>query len=295
LNAGSVPRWIGFVSAHICQHTMPTILQQFLDFSWVSESSAWVGLLTLVLLEVVLGIDNIVFISILSNKLPVEQQAKARKQGLLYAVIPRMLFLGFLGVILAMQQPLFTLPFPDGHAAPGTDASRLGISGQNLVLIVGGMFLLVQAVKEIHHKLEGPAEADLAINAKGGATWRAVITQIMFMNLIFSLDSIITAVGMVKQISVMVVAVLLSTLLMIFAVEPISAFVEKHPTVKMLALAFLMLIGTNLIAEGVHIPIPKGYVYFAMAFSVGVEMLNIRSGKGKDKALKLNPGPNTLD
>ncbi|MBP7950425.1 MAG: TerC family protein [Verrucomicrobiales bacterium] len=266
------------------------------DLSWITDSGAWVGLLTLVALEVVLGIDNIVFISILSNKLPENQRAAARKKGLILAVIPRIVFLLLLGIILSLQDPLFYLPFEDpdperqAKSIANGHEGNLGLSGQNLVLIIGGLFLLVQAVREIHHKLEGPE----AVNGSGGngakaATWAAVLTQIMFMNIIFSLDSIITAIGMVKQVPVMVLAVLVSTGIMIYAVEPISRFVEKHPTVKMLALAFLLLIGTNLIAEAIHFHIPKGYVYFAMAFSVGVEMLNIRASRGKSHPVHLHP------
>jgi predicted tellurium resistance membrane protein TerC len=283
-----------FFTANL-QLSVQDLLRQFTDISWISNGSAWIGLLTLVVLEVVLGIDNIVFISILSNKLPEEQRAKARKRGLTYAVIPRLLFLAFLGVILAMKAPLFHLPVKDGHPDPSFPHPQnyLGISGQNLVLILGGLFLIVQAVKEIHHKLEGPGTEAGGSGKGGAATWGKVLTQIMFMNLIFSLDSIITAVGMVKEVPVMVLAVIISTIIMIYAVEPISKFVEKHPTVKMLALAFLLLIGTNLVGEGVHIPIPKGYVYFAMAFSVIVEMLNIRASKGA-KPVALHPGsPNT--
>ncbi len=276
---------------------MTDLLKEFADFSWITSSSAWVGLLTLVLLEVVLGIDNIVFISILSSKLPQEQQEKARQKGLIYAVIPRLLFLAFLGVILAMKKPLFEVPFiKDGHPNPDypTTNGSLGVTGQDLVLLIGGLFLILQAVREIHHKLEGPDNLNGTPSSGGAVTWGKVMMQIMFMNLIFSLDSIITAVGMVKQVQVMVLAVLISTVIMIVAVNPISRFVEKHPTVKMLALSFLLLIGTNLIAEGVHIPIPKGYVYFAMAFSVIVEMLNIRAGKAKDKPVQLHSGSSTL-
>jgi predicted tellurium resistance membrane protein TerC len=166
---------------------------------------------------------------------------------------------------------------------------KLSISGKDLVLLLGGLFLIYQAVKEIHHKLEGAEAAPGDAGKAAAATWAKVILQIMFMNVIFSLDSIITAVGMVKQVSVMVLAVILSTVIMIVAVEPISRFVEKHPTVKMLALSFLLLIGTNLVGEGLHVHIPKGYVYFAMAFSVIVEFLNIKASKGKGKPVHLHP------
>ena len=253
-------------------------LANLLDFSWVSQTSAWVGLLTLVALEVVLGIDNIVFISILSGKLPPEQQPKARKMGLILAVIPRILLLLALGWVLALERPLFTLPFPD----PGHPDQRLGISGQDLIVIVGGLFLLAKATHEIHHKLEG-AEHLEGENGAGGkppvASYAGVLAQIMALNIVFSLDSIITAIGMIpkEQVAVMIIAVLIATAIMAVSVNSVSAFVEKHPTVKMLALSFLLLIGTTLIVEGVHFHIPKGYVYFAMGFSMFVEVLNLRS------------------
>jgi predicted tellurium resistance membrane protein TerC len=267
-------------------------LKQLFDFAWITQGGAWIGLVTLVALEVVLGIDNIVFISILSNKLPAHQRLEARKKGLILAVIPRLVFLLLLGVILALKSSLFYLPFgdPGGHSDDPTGKGRLGLSGQDLVLVIGGLFLMVQAVREIHHKLEGPEDVETPGSGRG-ATVRmgAVLGQIMFMNIIFSLDSIITAIGMVKQVAVMILAVLISTWIMIYAVNPISAFVERHPTVKMLALAFLLLIGTNLIAEAAHFHIPKGYVYFAMAFSVIVEFLNIKASKGKGQPVHLHP------
>ena len=255
-------------------------LYSFLDFSWINQPSVWIGLLTLVALEVVLGIDNIVFISILTGKLPAEQQASARKRGLLLAVIPRVLFLFLLGLIIEMKRPLFYLPVPDPSGHSDHPQGWLGLTGQELVLIVGGLFLMVQAVREIHHSMEHDDERTEAQGGKDGAgraRYGAVLTQIMFMNIIFSLDSIVTAIGMVQQVSVMVLAVLIATVIMVYAVGPISLFVQRHPTVKMLALAFLMLIGTNLLSEAFHLHVPKGYVYFAMAFSVFVEMLNIRA------------------
>jgi predicted tellurium resistance membrane protein TerC len=262
-------------------------LKSLIDFSWASQPAAWIGLLTLIALEVVLGIDNIVFISILSGKLPEAQQAKARKQGLILAVIPRVIFLFFLGLILQLQKPLFYLPVDDPAGHSLHPKGWLGLNGQELVLIIGGLFLLVQAVREIHHATEPDEEkSPTEASATGGAKLRTVLTQIMFMNIIFSLDSIVTAIGMVpkEQVMVMIIAVLVSTLIMIYAVGPIGNFVQRHPTVKMLALAFLVLIGTNLLGEAFHFHIPKGYVYFAMAFSVFVEMLNIRA---KHKQTKL--------
>ncbi len=261
-------------------------LRTFLDFSWYDQPAAWIGLLTLVALEVVLGIDNIVFISILTGKLPAEQQARARRQGLILAVIPRILFLALLGLIIAMKKPLFYLPIADPSGHSEHPQGWLGLTGQELVLIVGGLFLIVQAVREIHHSMEHDdkrTEVEGEKDAKGRGKYLGVLTQIMFMNIIFSLDSIVTAIGMVKEVTVMVVAVVISTVIMIFAVGPISLFVHRHPTVKILALAFLLLIGTNLLGEAFHLHIPKGYVYFAMAFSVFVEMLNIKAKRVREK------------
>lgn len=270
-----------------------SLWQNLMDFSWISNGGAWIGLVTLVILEVVLGIDNIVFISILTGKLPEADRPAARRKGLILAVIPRIIFLLLLGLILGLEHPLFTLPIEDPQAGrltsvpPGT---QLGFSGKDLVLIIGGLFLIVQAVREIHHKIEGEHDSPNGAGPpKVAAKMGAVMIQIMLMNIIFSLDSIITAIGMVKEIPIMIIAVLISTALMIVAVNPISNFVEKHPAVKMLALAFLLLIGTNLLAESAHFHIPKGYVYFAMAFSVLVEVLNIRASTRNRAALASTP------
>lgn len=274
------------------------VIENLSDFSWVASGAAWIGLITLVVLEVVLGIDNIVFISILTGKLPEAERPAARKKGLILAVIPRLIFLLLIGVVLGLTNPVFHLPFADPHAGQGDvpAGAKVGISGKDLVLLIGGAFLIFQAVREIHHKVEGDIETHGMGVAKNAATTGGVMLQIMLMNVIFSLDSIVTAIGMVRQIAVMIIAVLLSTLLMILAVNPISNFVEKHPTVKMLALAFLLLIGFTLLVEAVHFHIPKGYVYFAMAFSVLVELLNIRVAS-RAKRLKAGaagtggPGP----
>jgi len=273
------------------------VFHSLADFSWIRDSSAWVGLITLIVLEVVLGIDNIVFISILTGKLPEADREKARRKGLILAVIPRIVFLLLLGVILGMREPLFSIPWPfgTGSAAGGhgashmTETGKLALTGQDLVLLAGGLFLIVQAVREIHHKLEGGTEGH-GKSSGGAAAMAQVMIQIMFMNVIFSLDSIITAVGMVKQVPVMIIAVLVSTLIMMLTVNPVSNFVERHPTVKILALSFLLLIGTNLLAEAAHYHIPKGYVYFAMAFSVFVETLNIKaSARRNPHPVQLNP------
>lgn len=251
--------------------------QNLFDFSWASQPSAWIGLLTLVALEIVLGIDNIVFISILAGKLPAAEQPKARKVGLILAVIPRILLLFSLGFVLKLEQPLFTLPLED-MGKPGKQS--LGISGQDLIVIVGGLFLLAKATHEIHHKLEGAENLEGSDStSKGATTYTGVLVQIMLLNIVFSLDSIITAIGMIpkEQVMVMIIAVLIATGVMAIAVNGVSAFVEKHPTVKMLALSFLLLIGMTLLIEGFHAHIPKGYVYFAMGFSVLVEMLNLKA------------------
>ncbi|GAB4453541.1 MAG: TerC family protein [Armatimonadaceae bacterium] len=270
--------------------------QSLVDFSWVSDSGAWIGLITLVALEIVLGIDNIVFISILSAKLPAEEQPKARKTGLVLAVLPRILLLLFLPFVLSLEKPLFTLPFPD----PGHPEHQLGISGQDLIVLIGGVFLLWKATNEIHHKLEGEEEQPTSSmdatgeggSRKGKPTFGGVMVQIMLLNIVFSLDSIITAIGMVpkEQVTVMVLAVLISTAVMALTVNIVSAFVEKHPTVKMLALSFLLLIGFTLVVEGIHFHIPKGYVYFAMGFSVAVETLNLLAKRGKSAPVHLR-GP----
>lgn len=273
------------------------VFHSLADFSWIRDSAAWVGLITLIVLEVVLGIDNIVFISILTGKLPEADREKARRKGLILAVIPRIVFLLLLGVILGMREPLFSIPWPfgTGSAAGGhgashmAEAGKLALTGQDLVLLAGGLFLIVQAVREIHHKLEGGTEGHDKGAARGSAMTQVMI-QIMFMNVIFSLDSIITAVGMVKQVPVMIIAVLVSTFIMMLTVNTVSNFVERHPTVKILALSFLLLIGTNLLAEAAHYHIPKGYVYFAMAFSVFVETINIKaSARRNPHPVQLNP------
>ena len=231
----------------------------------IRDPQAWIGLLTLTGLEIVLGIDNIVFISILSGKLPPEQRAKARQLGLGLAVITRVLFLMSIGLIMKMNTDLFPL-------------FGQGISGKDLVLIIGGGFLIAKATVEIHNKLEGEEHS-----AEGGSVKKvamsAVIVQILAVDLVFSIDSVVTAVGMVPYVEVMIAAVLISVAFMMVFVGKLSDFVEAHPTVKMLALAFLVLIGANLVGEGFGAHIPKGYTYFAMAFSVMVEMLNIRLRK----------------
>lgn len=227
-----------------------------------------IGFFTLLALEIVLGIDNVVFLSILSGKLPPEQQAKARKLGLALALIMRVGLLLTLSVIIAATRPLF-------------EVFGKEISGRDLILIIGGLFLLAKSTYEIHDKLEGQ-EGQAA--AKAGASFGATIVQIVLLDLVFSLDSVITAVGMVEEVSVMIAAVIVAIGIMLVSAKPIGAFVDKHPTVKILALSFLLLIGLGLLLEGLGQSIPKGYIYFAMGFSLLVESLNLRAGrKAKEK------------
>ena len=227
---------------------------------WISDPQIWVALLTLTFLEIVLGVDNIIFISILSGKLPHEQQARARRIGLLGAMITRVALLFSLAWIIRLTEPWFTV-------------FRQEISGRDLILILGGLFLLGKATYEIHDKLEGD---EGHASRKVAASFTSVIIQIMLLDIVFSLDSVITAVGMVDELWVMITAVIVAVGIMMVSAEPISAFVHRHPTVKMLALSFLLLIGLSLIAEGFDHHIPKGYIYFAMGFSVFVEMINLR-------------------
>ena len=230
---------------------------------WLLDPKIWIALITLIALEIVLGIDNVVFISILSGKLPLNQQPKARRLGLALAMITRIGLLFSLSWIIKLTSPLFTLFYQE-------------ISGRDLILIIGGLFLIAKSTHEIHQKLEGHEGQS---SERVGPSFNSVIVQILLLDIVFSLDSVITAVGMVEQVWVMVVAVIVASGFMLLFSGPISRFVERHPTVKMLALSFLLLIGMTLMAEGLDQHIPKGYVYFAMAFSVFVEMLNLRLSK----------------
>jgi len=229
---------------------------------WLSDPNAWIGLLTLTVLEIVLGIDNIIFISILAGKLPEDQRAKARRLGLLGAFVTRILLLLSIAWVVRLTTPLFTV-------------ASVGVSGRGLILILGGVFLIGKATHEIHAKVEGGEHGETAKQA--ARSLAAVVAQIMVIDIVFSLDSVITAVGMVDQVSIMIAANVIALGIMLVASGPISRFVDRHPTIKMLALSFLVLIGTNLVAEGLGQHIPRGYTYFAMAFSVVVEMLNIRA------------------
>jgi predicted tellurium resistance membrane protein TerC len=255
-----------------------------LDVTTLFTAENLIALVTLAALEIVLGIDNIVFISILTGKLPPEQRPKARRVGLFVAMFARIALLFSIAWVMRLTRPLFTVPAFLWIEHP------LGISGKDLILLVGGLFLIVKATLEIHHKLEGgesPAgdKPDPSRKLSGGSFGK-VIFQIMLIDIVFSLDSVITAVGMVRSegqfanaVAIMVTAVVAAVAVMLLAVNLVSNFVDRHPTVKMLALSFLLLIGVMLVAEGFHQKIPKGYIYFAMAFSLGVEMLNLRLRK----------------
>jgi predicted tellurium resistance membrane protein TerC len=232
---------------------------EFFTFAWVTDPAIWASLVTLIALEIVLGIDNLVFISILAGRLPEAMQSKARKVGLALALLTRLALLATLAWIIGLTRPFVTI-------------AGFGLSWRDVILIGGGLFLLYKATHEIHNEVEGEEEEKGP--AKTGATFAAVVTQIAIVDIIFSLDSVITAVGMADDLWVMVVAVVAAVVMMLIAADPLSAFIAAHPTVKMLALSFLLLIGVMLIADGLHFHIPKGYVYFALGFSVLVEGLN---------------------
>ena len=232
---------------------------------WITSPEAWIALLTLTVLEIVLGIDNIVFISILSGKLPEDQQARARTVGLGLAMFMRIGLLFSINWIANLTTVLFEIL---GH----------GVTGRDLVFLAGGLFLIWKATGEIHERLEGPGRDDDVVKA-GTATFTGVITQILLLDIVFSIDSVVTAVGMADHLPVMIAAVVIAVGVMMLAAGPVSHFVERHPTVKMLALSFLILIGVSLIADGLGQHIPKGYIYFAMGFSVLVEFLNQRAAR----------------
>jgi predicted tellurium resistance membrane protein TerC len=231
---------------------------------WIADPQVWIAFLTLAALEIVLGIDNIVFISILVGKLPASQQAGAYRIGLVLAMVMRILLLLSLSWIMGLTEPLFTGPIFGAE-----------ISGRDLVLIVGGLFLVAKSTHEIHDKLEGHEGGK---SARVAASYAAVLAQVVALDIVFSLDSVITAVGMVQEVGIMIAAVVAAVLVMMVFARPIGRFVSRHPTVKMLALAFLLAIGVMLIADGFDHHVPKGYLYFAMAFSLGVELLNLKAG-----------------
>jgi len=243
-----------------------------LSLEWLSDPEAWIALLTLTALEIVLGVDNIIFISILVGRLPEHQRQRARVLGLGFAMLTRIGLLLSLAWIMTLTEPLFSVIGRE-------------ISGRDLILIGGGLFLFWKSVHEIHGALEGEEHDQTGAAVHAG--FSAIILQIAIIDIVFSLDSVITAVGMVEHVTIMVLAIVAAVGVMMFAAKPIGDFVDRHPTVKMLALSFLILIGVALVAEGGGYHIPKGYIYFAMAFSVGVEMLNLRMRARRQNVLKL--------
>ncbi|MCB9134755.1 MAG: TerC family protein [Anaerolineales bacterium] len=238
---------------------------------WLADPQSWIALLTLTALEIVLGIDNIIFISILAGKLPHEDQKRARQTGLGLALITRILLLLSLSWIIGLTEPLFHI-------------GSFEVTGRSLILIAGGLFLLGKATFEIHDKLEG---IEGHSSAKAVTSFSSVIIQIMLLDVVFSLDSVITAVGMVSEIAIMIAAVVIAVIIMMYASGPLSDFVNEHPTLKILALSFLLMIGFSLVVEAFEIHIPKGYIYFAMGFSVFVEMLNLRMRAKSEHPVKL--------
>ena len=241
-------------------------------FEWLASPEAWVALATLTVLEVVLGVDNVIFISILAGKLPKADQARARRIGLMLAMVMRILLLFSLAWIVKLTNPLFSV-------------MGFEFSGRDLILLGGGLFLIAKATHEIHDKLEGE---DGHGSARVAASFASVLVQIMLLDIVFSLDSVITAVGMADDLPVMIAAVVIAVAVMMVSAGAISSFVDRHPTVKILALSFLILIGVSLTAEGFHHHIPKGYIYFSMAFSVFVEMINLRIRHGRGKPVHLH-------
>ncbi|MDE2595777.1 MAG: TerC family protein [Sphingomonadales bacterium] len=256
--------------------------------SLLTDPAAWAALLTLITLEIVLGIDNLVFIAILSNKLPPEQQAKARRLGLTLALVMRIGLLMLIGWIVTLQQPLFDLGIAAKAGAHGEPGFETAFSGRDLILIAGGLFLLWKATNEIHHNMDPEGESgDLLDHDKGVAqiAFSAAIAQIIALDVVFSIDSILTAVGMTDEVPIMIAAVVITVGLMMVASTPLSHFIEKNPTLVMLALAFLVMIGVVLIADGFGVHIPKAYIYAAMGFSGAVETLNIIARNRRQKRL----------
>ena len=241
-------------------------------FEWLAHPDAWIALGTLTALEIVLGIDNIIFLSVLVGRLPEKQRVFARRVGLGLAMIARLALLFSISWVMGLTEPWLTV-------------FSQAISGRDLILVGGGMFLLVKATLEIHHSLEGSEESDPAV---GAASLGMVLVQIALLDIVFSLDSVITAVGLVEQVSIMAIAIILAVVVMLMAAKSIGVFVDEHPTIKILALSFLILVGVTLMVEGFDVHVPKGYIYFAMAFSVAVEMLNIRMRRKRASPVKLH-------
>ena len=240
-------------------------------FEWLASPEAWIALATLTALEIVLGIDNIIFISILVGRLPEKQRKFARNVGLGLAMITRLALLFSLAWIMGLVDPLFSVLGEE-------------ISGRDIILIGGGLFLIAKATHEIHGSLEGAVESERQVAANG---LMVILLQIAILDIVFSLDSVITAVGLVDQIEIMAIAIIIAVGVMLFAAKSIGDFVDAHPTIKILALSFLVIVGFTLLVEGFDVHVPKGYIYFAMAFSLGVEMINIKMRKVKDKPVEL--------
>ncbi|MDH3635490.1 MAG: TerC family protein [Gammaproteobacteria bacterium] len=241
-------------------------------FEWISSPEAWIALATLTALEIVLGIDNIIFISILVSRLPDHQREFGRRVGLALAMLTRLALLFSIAWVMGLKDPWFTIFAQE-------------ISGRDTILILGGLFLLYKSTQEIHQSMEGVEEETSVPIAAGLA---GVLVQIAILDIVFSLDSVITAVGLVDYVSIMAIAIIIAVVIMLMAAKPIGDFVDRHPTIKILALSFLILVGVTLIVEGFDVHVPKGYIYFAMAFSVGVEMLNIRMRKKTAVPVKLH-------
>lgn len=249
-------------------------------FEWLTDPEAWIALVTLTALEIVLGIDNIIFISILVGRLPEAQRNFARRMGLGLAMLTRLGLLFSISWVMSLTQPWFTV-FSNS------------ISGRDIVLIGGGLFLLAKATHEIHNSIEGVDDDESKVAAK--TSMGMVLLQIAILDIVFSLDSVITAVGLVEHISLMAIAIVLAVLVMLMAAKSIGEFVDSHPTIKILALAFLILVGVTLIVEGFDVHVPKGYIYFAMAFSVSVEFLNLRMRKKREETIKLHKRIKKID
>jgi predicted tellurium resistance membrane protein TerC len=246
-----------------------------------ASGDIWLSLLTLTFLEIVLGVDNIIFVSIVAHQLPRHEQPKARNYGLMLALIFRLLLLLGIGWILSLNEPVISLKFIRDHGDV-----PLGLSIKDLILMAGGLFLLYKSTMEIHHKLEGKVEE---IGTKKKSSLASVIFQICIVNIVFSFDSILTAIGMTKEVIIMMIAVVASIIVMMLFSEAVSKFINTHPTMQMLALSFLILIGVMLIAEGFHQHVSKGYIYFAIAFSMAVELLNMRMRRSQRHVVHLNP------
>ena len=249
-----------------------------------SDPAVWAALATLVVLEVVLGIDNLIFISILSNKLPAHQQQKARRVGIGLALVMRLGLLTMIAWLVGLTAPVFDLGLQGAPSQYGEPSFETQFSWRDLILIAGGLFLMWKATKEIHHNVDPTPNQDVFDTGKAALSFGSAIAQILILDLVFSIDSILTAVGMTDDLPVMVIAVVTAVLVMLLAADPLARFIDRNPTVVMLALGFLLMIGVVLIMDGFGVHVPKGYIYVAMAFSAGVEALNIFSRRRKERA-----------